>query len=83
MFVQDDERLTGYTFRLVDEDTYWCRDTQTMRKCWLGLKLHMPTHPHKGDGAACWWFDDRGKCTDTVGDFKFLLTRKRLNRLSP
>ena len=78
-FVQDGHRTTGYTFKLVHEETYWCRETKTRRKCWLGMKLHLRRDPHGQDGAQCWWFDDRGTCTDNLGDFEFWLTRKRPN----
>ena len=78
-FVQDGQRTTGYTFKLVHEETYWDRTTKTRRKCWLGVKLHLRRDPHGQDHAQCWWFDDRGTCTDKAGWFEFRLTRKRPN----
>ena len=81
-FVQDGKRTTGYTFKLVHEDTYFSKETRTMRKCWLGVKMYIPRDPHGQDHAQCWWFDDRGTCTDVVGDFEFLLTRKISNAKS-
>lgn len=79
VFVQDGHRKTGYTFMLAHEETYFDCTTNTRRKCWLGVKMYLKRNPHDQEHSQCWWFDDRGTCTDTCGDFEFLLTRKRHN----
>ena len=76
-FTDKTSRITGYQFKIVYEDSYICRETWSRRKCWLGLKINVSVSPINEGGSQSWWFDDRGVCTDTLGNFKFILTRKR------
>jgi hypothetical protein len=74
----DGEVTTGiYTFKLVHEEEYWCQKAERFRTCFLGVKLYVERNPHGQDHAQCWWFDDRGSCYDSGGQFSFLLTRKK------
>jgi len=78
-FITDHGDVTTgiYTFKLVHEEKYFYREQWRYGKCFLAVKLYIDRNPYGQDNPQCWWFDDRGFCYDSAGQFSFVLTRKK------